>query len=82
MVSSLDKNKFVSSVNMTGFIKELKKAYSRSNHYAQLGNALQKHFFASSALIMGNLKGSNNRFFNFSAQNQNFTGGPNGTDLP
>ena len=59
---------------MTGFIKELKKAYSRSYHYTQLGNALQKHFFASSALIMGTLKRSTNRFFNFSVQSQNFTG--------
>ena len=47
---------------MTGFIKELKKAYSRSYHYTQLGNAIQKHFFASSALIMGTLKRSTNRF--------------------
>ena len=59
---------------MTGFIKELKKAYSRSYHYTQLGNAIQKHFFASSALIMGTLKRSTNRFFNFSVQSQNFTG--------
>ena len=28
---------------------------SRSHHYAQLGNALQKHFFAYSALMMGTL---------------------------
>ena len=27
----------------------------RSHHYAQLGNALQKHFFAYSALMMGTL---------------------------
>ena len=38
--------------------------YSRSHHYAQLGNALQKHFFAYSGLIMGTLKGSTGRFFN------------------
>ena len=30
--------------------------FSQSNHYAHLGNALQKHFFAYSALIMGTLK--------------------------
>ena len=55
---------------------------SRSHHYAQLGNALQKHFFAYFALIMGTLKGSTGRFFNFSAQNQSFTWGSNGPDLP
>ena len=55
---------------------------SQSHHYAQLGNALQKHFFAYSALTMGTLKGSTSQFFNFSAQSQNFTGGSNGPDLP
>ena len=55
---------------------------SRSHHYAQLRNALQKHFFAYSALIMGTLKGSTDRFFDFSAQSQNFTGGLNEPDLP
>ena len=48
---------------------------SRSHHYAQLGN---------SALIMGNLKGSTGRFFNFIAQSQNFPGiwmGPVWTNL-
>ena len=54
----------------------------RSHHYAQLGNALQKHFFAYSALIMGTLKGSIGRFFNFSAQSQNFTAGLTGPDFP
>ena len=54
---------------------------SRSQHYAQLGNAFQKIFFAYSALIMGTLKGAG-RFFNFSVQSQNFTGGSNGPDLP
>ena len=39
-------------------------------------------FFAYSALIMGTLKGSTSRFFNFSAQSQNFTGGLNRPDLP
>ena len=32
------------------------KLGSQSHHYAQLGNALQKHFFAYSTLIMGTLK--------------------------
>ena len=36
-------------------ILQLYERFSRSNHYAQLGNALQKHFFAYSALIMGTL---------------------------
>ena len=31
---------------------------------------------------MGNLKGSTGQFFNFSAQNQNFTGRLPGPDLP
>ena len=56
--------------------------HSRSHHYAQLGNALQKHCFTYSALIMGTLEGSTNRFFNFSAQSQNFTEGLNGPDFP
>ena len=60
----------------------LQSGNSRSHHYAQLGNALQKHFFAYSALIMGTLKGSTGRFFNFSAISQNFTGGSTGLDLP
>ena len=55
---------------------------SRSHHYAQLQNALQKHFFAYSTLIMGTLKGSTGRFFNFSTQSQNFAGGSNGPNLP
>ena len=58
------------------------KTISRSHHYAQFGNALQKHFFAYSALIMGTLKVSTGRFLNFSAQTQNFIGGLNGPDLP
>ena len=41
---------------------------SRSQHYAQLGNPLQKHFFGYSAFIMGTLKGSISQFFNLSAQ--------------
>ena len=53
-------------------ILQLYERFSRSNHYAQLGNALQKHFFAYSALIMGTLKGSTDRFFDFSVQSQNF----------
>ena len=56
--------------------------FSRSHHYVQLGNALQKHFFACSALIMGTLKGSTCRFFNFSAQSQNFKWVSNRPDLP
>ena len=32
------------------------------------------HFFAYPALIMDTLKGSTGRFFNFSAQSQNFKG--------
>ena len=46
-----------------------------------MGNATQKRFFAYFALIMGTLKGSSGRFFNFSAQGQDFTGGLNGHDL-
>ena len=38
-------------------------------------------FFTCSALIMGTLKGSTDRFFNFGAQSQNFTGGSDGPDL-
>ena len=41
-----------------------------------------KIFLAYSALIMSTLKGSTDRFFNFSAQSQNFTGGLNEPDLP
>ena len=40
--------------------------FSRSHHYAQLGNALQKHFFPYFALIIGTLKGC--RFFSLSVQ--------------
>ena len=58
------------------------KNYSRSHYYAQLENALQKHFFAYSALIMDTLKKSTGRFFNFSAQSQNFTGGSARPNLP
>ena len=54
---------------------------TRSHHYAQLGNALRKHFFSYSALIMGTLKDSTGQFFNFSTQSQNFTGGSNGPDF-
>ena len=43
---------------------------------------LSKIFLAYSALIMSTLKGSTDRFFNFSAQNQNFTGGWTGPNLP
>ena len=56
--------------------------YSRSHHYAQLGNALQKHFIAYSAFVMGTLKGTTGRFFNFSAQSQKITGSSNGPELP
>ena len=45
--------------------------FRRSHLYAQLGNALQKHFSAYSALIMGTLKGSTCQLFYFSAQSQN-----------
>ena len=55
---------------------------SRSHIYAQLGNAPPKTFFAYSALIMSTLKGSTHRFFSFSAQSQNFTGGWAGPNLP
>ena len=55
---------------------------SRSHHYAQLGNAPKKTFFAYSALIMNTLKGSSGRFFNFSSQTQNFTVGLTGPNLP
>ena len=41
-----------------------------------------KTFFAYSALKMDTLKGSTGRFFNFSAQNQNFTGALIGPNLP
>ena len=60
----------------------VEKVYSQSHHYAQLGDNTPKTFFAYSALIMGTLKGSTSRFFNFSAQSQNFTGGLNRPDLP
>ena len=65
------------------FIKKetLTQVFSRPNHYAQLGNALQKYFFAYSALIIGTLKGSPGRFFSFSTQSQNFTGGSNGPEF-
>ena len=59
-----------------------KRIYSRPHYYAQLGNPLQTHFFAYSALIMGILKGSVGQFFNFIAQSQNFTGGLAGPNLP
>ena len=49
-------------------------SFSRSQHHAQLKNALQKQF-AYYTLIMSTLKGSTGRFFNFSAQSQRFTGG-------
>ena len=39
-------------------------------------------FFGYSALIMDTLKESTGRFFNFSAQSQNFTGGSAGPNLP
>ena len=40
-----------------------------------------KNLFAYSTLIMRTLKGSTDRFFNFSVQSQNFTGGLNRPDL-
>ena len=46
-----------------------------------VGNTIMLSFFAYFALIMGTLKGSSGRFFNFSAQGQDFTGGLNGHDL-
>ena len=55
---------------------------SQSHHYAQLGNALQNHFFAYSALIMDTLKGPTDQFFNFIAHGQYLTGALNGPDLP
>ena len=44
------------------------KLFGLSNHYALLGNALQKHSFVYSALIMDTLKGSIHRFFNFKSK--------------
>ena len=41
-----------------------------------------KNIFAYSGLIMGTVKGSIGRFFNFSAQSQSSTGGSNGPHLP
>ena len=61
---------------------KIRKILSRSHHYAQLSNALQKTFFAYSALRTGTLEGFNSRFFSFSNQSQNFTGGSNGPDSP
>ena len=49
-------------------------SFSRSQHHAQLGNALQKQF-AYYTLIMSTLKGSTGRFFYFFSQSQHFTGG-------
>ena len=43
------------SIYQLSCIKNKAKPYSRSHHYAQLGNALQKHFYAYSALVMGTL---------------------------
>ena len=55
---------------------------SQSHHYAQLGNALQKHFFAYFASIMDTLKGFTGQIFKFfCAQSQNFTGSSTGSDL-
>ena len=45
-------------INHTKPTKTLYWNFSRSHHHAQLGNALQKFFFAYSALIMDTLKGS------------------------
>ena len=41
--------------NTSTFAFPCSSVNSRSHHYAQLGNALQKHFFAYSALMMGTL---------------------------
>ena len=41
-----------------------------------------KTFFANSTFIMSTLKSYTGRFFNFSAQSENFKGGSNGPDLP
>ena len=55
---------------------------SQSHHYAQLGNALQKHFFAYFASIMDTLKGFTGQIFKFfCAQSQNFTWSSTGPDL-
>ena len=69
-------------MNFFSFLNLIARVVSWSHHYAQFGNALQKHFFAYSALIMVTLKGFTGRFFNFSAQSQNFTTASNGPDLP
>lgn len=53
---------------------------SWSQHYDQLGNALQKHFFEYSGLVMRTLKGSTGQFFDFSAKS--FTGDSTGPDFP
>ena len=42
--------------------KHVPSLISRSHLYTQLENALQKHFFAYSALIEGTLKDSTGRF--------------------
>ena len=62
--------------------KRNRKHFSPSHHYAELGNALQKHFFAYSALIMGTLKGSTSLLVNFSAQSENFTRGLTRPNFP
>ena len=60
----------------------LHRTPSQSHHYAQLGNDLQKYFFAYSAFMMVTLKGSIGQSFNFSAESQNFIGDFNGPDFP
>ena len=70
------------------YLTKIRSPLSRSHHYAQLGNTLQKHFFCSfffkhfSALIMVTWKGSAGRFFYFSTPSQNFTEGLNGPICP
>ena len=68
-------------LNQEQLFKVCLSVNSRSNLYAQLGNALQKHFFAYFASIMSTLKGSTGQFFNFSIQSQNFTVGLTGPNL-
>ena len=63
----------LSNLTLTIFLTcHISNYNSQSHHYAQLGNALQKHDFAYSALIIDTLKGSIGRFYIFSAQRSQF----------
>ena len=67
---------------LSTLMKKRKQAYKLVTPLRSVAKCPPKTFFAYSALIMGTLKGSIGRFFNFSAQSQNFTGGLTGHDLP